>query len=110
MSPHRSIPVAEVADLRGEAGAPHPTRAETERERAMMSDQNTTFPLPARPTETHGRAMRALADDEGAATAEYVVATMAAVSLAGVLVMLLRGDAVKQILMDLVRTALSVAG
>nr|WP_235480509.1 MULTISPECIES: DUF4244 domain-containing protein [Microbacteriaceae] len=54
--------------------------------------------------------MRALADDEGAATAEYVVATMAAVSLAGVLVMLLRGDAVKQILMDLVRTALSVAG
>ena len=69
MSPHRSGPVAELAHLRGEAGAPHPTRAETERERAMMSDQNTTFPLQARPTETPGRAMRALADDEGAATA-----------------------------------------
>ncbi|WP_139824746.1 DUF4244 domain-containing protein [Agreia pratensis] len=55
-------------------------------------------------------AVQALGDDEGAATAEYVVATMAAVSLAGLLVMLLRGDAVKQILMDLVRTALSIPG
>jgi Flp pilus assembly pilin Flp len=55
-------------------------------------------------------AVRHVADDEGAATAEYVIATMAAVGLAGVLVMILRGDAVKEILMELVRTALSVAG
>ena len=56
------------------------------------------------------RAVRLLRDDEGAATAEYVIATMAAVGLAGLLVTILRGDAVKQILMDLVSTALSVAG
>ena len=48
--------------------------------------------------------------DEGAATAEYVITTLAAVSLAGLLVALLRGDAVKDILMGLVKTALSFAG
>ncbi|SKA93462.1 Protein of unknown function [Agreia bicolorata] len=73
----------------------------------MMSDLNMTSLRTAGSVETVGHALR---DDEGAATAEYVVATMAAVSLAGLLVMLLRGDAVKQILMDLVRTALSFAG
>jgi Flp pilus assembly pilin Flp len=55
-------------------------------------------------------ALRAFRDDDGAATAEYVIATMAAVGLAGLLVTILRGDAVKEILMGLVRTALSVAG
>lgn len=55
-------------------------------------------------------ALRALRDDDGAATAEYVITTMAAVGLAGLLVTILRGDAVKEILMGLVRTALSVAG
>jgi hypothetical protein len=56
------------------------------------------------------RALGALVDDDGAATAEYVVATMAAVGLAGLLVVILRGDAVKDILMGLIKTALSVAG
>lgn len=67
--------------------------------------------IPPRPrVRSLRRAVRHVADDEGAATAEYVIATMAAVGLAGVLVMILRGDAVKEILMELVRTALSVAG
>ena len=47
---------------------------------------------------------RALRADGGSVTMEFVTV------LPAVLVMLLRGDAVKQILMDLVRTALSVAG
>ena len=51
-----------------------------------------------------------LVADDGAATAEYVITTLAAVSLAGLLVALLRGDAVKEILMGLVKTALSFAG
>ncbi|WP_280679915.1 DUF4244 domain-containing protein [Cryobacterium sp. CG_9.6] len=46
--------------------------------------------------------------DEGAATAEYVVATMAAVGFAGLLIVILRGDEVRSILTDLVRRALSV--
>jgi hypothetical protein len=72
-----------------------------------MSGRPTT---PARTRRSAGAALRAVGDDEGAATAEYVVATMAAVGFAGLLVVILRGDAVKEILMDLVRSALSVAG
>ncbi|MDN4639196.1 DUF4244 domain-containing protein [Agreia sp. PsM10] len=78
-----------------------------------MSDKTQISPRNARPAVRVGRtrqAARLVADDEGAATAEYVIATMAAVGLAGLLVTILRGDAVKQILMDLVSTALSVAG
>lgn len=51
-----------------------------------------------------------LRDDEGAATAEYAVTTMAAVGFAGLLVLILKGDEVKGILTDLVRNALTVGG
>ena len=46
--------------------------------------------------------------DDGAATAEYAVATMAAVGFAGLLIIILRGDEVRAILTDLVRNALTV--
>ncbi|MRX43479.1 DUF4244 domain-containing protein [Agromyces kandeliae] len=52
--------------------------------------------------------MRRLARERGAATAEYAVATMAAVGFAGLLVVILRGDEVRGILTDLVRNALTV--
>ena len=48
--------------------------------------------------------------DDGAATAEYAVATMAAVGFAGLLVVILRSDEVRGILTDLVRNALTFAG
>lgn len=54
-------------------------------------------------------ARRAIADESGSATAEYAVATMAAVGFAGLLVLILRGDEVKGILTDLVHRALTVA-
>jgi hypothetical protein len=54
------------------------------------------------------RVTRRLAGEEGAATAEYAVATMAAVGFAGLLIIILRGDEVRGILTDLVRNALSV--
>ncbi|TFB73404.1 DUF4244 domain-containing protein [Cryobacterium glaciale] len=53
-------------------------------------------------------ALRRLADETGAATAEYVVATMAAVGFAGLLIVILRSDEVRGILTDLVRRALSI--
>lgn len=53
---------------------------------------------------------RVLSDDRGAATAEYAVVIMAAVGFAGLLVVILRGNEVKGILVDLVRHALSSAG
>lgn len=51
-----------------------------------------------------------LSGEEGAATAEYAVATMAAVGFAGLLVVILRGDEVRGILTDLIRRALTTAG
>lgn len=46
--------------------------------------------------------------DAGAATAEYVVATMAAVGFATLLLVILKSDEVRQLLMNLVHQALSV--
>lgn len=69
----------------------------------------------ARRPEQHGRARRVaravarrMAGERGAATAEYAVATMAAVGFAGLLVIILRGEEVRGILTDLVRNALTV--
>jgi len=49
-----------------------------------------------------------LADERGAATAEYAIATMAAVAFASLLVVIMQSDEVRGILTDLVRTALTV--
>ncbi|MFM6974506.1 MAG: DUF4244 domain-containing protein [Agromyces sp.] len=46
--------------------------------------------------------------DDGSVTAEYAIATMAAVAFAGVLLAIMRGDEVKSILLELVRNALTV--
>ena len=65
------------------------------------------------PTLTRRRAERLFlphdGDDAGAATAEYAIATMAAVAFAGLLVVIMRSDEVRGILTDLVRRALTVA-
>ena len=47
-------------------------------------------------------------DEHGAATAEYAIATMAAVGFAGLLVVILRSAEVRQILTDMVQRALTV--
>jgi hypothetical protein len=71
---------------------------------------------PSLPRLTRRRAARLFAapsaggpDDTGAATAEYAIATMAAVAFAGLLVVIMRSDEVRGILTDLVRRALTVA-
>jgi hypothetical protein len=46
-------------------------------------------------------------DDGGSATAEYAIATLAAVGFAGLLVVILRSDAVRGMLTDLIQHALS---
>ncbi|WP_349899575.1 DUF4244 domain-containing protein [Parafrigoribacterium soli] len=51
-----------------------------------------------------------LRDDRGAATAEYAITILAAVGFAGLLVVILRSDAVRQTLTNLVQHALSFAG
>lgn len=49
-------------------------------------------------------------EDDGAATAEYAIATMAAVGFAGLLVVIMRSDEVRAILTGLVERALTFAG
>ena len=86
-----------------------------------MEHHSTAAPAAVRPVEgrptAKARAVlhrtfecvaRRIAGERGAATAEYAVATMAAVGFAGLLVIILRGDEVRGILTDLVRNALTV--
>lgn len=56
------------------------------------------------------RIIRSLRREEGAATAEYAIATMAAVGFAGLLVVILRSEEVRGLLTDIVRTALTIPG
>jgi len=55
----------------------------------------------------NGRPSR-LAAEDGSATAEYAIATMAAVGFAGLLVVILRSEEVRGMLMGIIRGALSV--
>ena len=61
------------------------------------------------PPLTRRRAADLFTDESGAATAEYAIATMAAVAFAGLLVVIMRSDEVRGILTDLIRRALTVA-
>jgi Flp pilus assembly pilin Flp len=49
-------------------------------------------------------------DETGAATAEYAIATMAAVGFAGLLVLILKGDGVRGLLTNLITGALGIGG
>ncbi len=76
--------------------------------------QCTTLSAASHSTPRAGRVrfLRAVnvVDDRGAATAEYAIATMAAVGFASLLVVIMQSDEVRGILTDLVRTALTVGG
>lgn len=56
------------------------------------------------------RWMRAMRSERGAATAEYAITILAAVGFAGLLVVILRSDAVREMLTEVVHRALSFAG
>jgi hypothetical protein len=51
-----------------------------------------------------------MAGDAGSATAEYAIATLAAVGFAGLLVVILRSDEVRGMLTDLIHHALAFSG
>jgi hypothetical protein len=51
---------------------------------------------------------RLTASEAGMATAEYAIATLAAVGFAGLLVFILRSDEVRGFLLTLIRTALAL--
>jgi len=51
--------------------------------------------------------LQELFNEDGAATAEYAIATMAAVAFAGLLVVIMRSPEVKDLLFGLVKSALT---
>lgn len=55
-----------------------------------------------------GRGFRLLGSEAGMATAEYAIATLAAVGFAGLLVFILRSEEVRGFLLTLIRTALAL--
>ena len=59
-------------------------------------------------SEAKQRRPRLPASEAGMATAEYAIATLAAVSFAGLLVFILRSDEVRGFLLNLIRTALAL--
>jgi uncharacterized protein DUF4244 len=54
------------------------------------------------------RRKRLMGSEAGMATAEYAIATLAAVGFAGLLVFILRSDEVRGFLLNLIRTALAL--
>ncbi|MET3720683.1 MULTISPECIES: DUF4244 domain-containing protein [unclassified Arthrobacter] len=59
-------------------------------------------------TGRKNRRRRPSASEAGMATAEYAIATLAAVGFAGLLVFILRSDEVRGFLLNLIRTALAL--
>ncbi|MEQ4518833.1 DUF4244 domain-containing protein [Pseudarthrobacter sp. B907] len=60
------------------------------------------FPRPAR------RQRKLRHSEAGMATAEYAIATLAAVGFAGLLVLIMRSDEVRGFLLNIIRTALAL--
>ena len=57
-----------------------------------------------------GRMNSRIGGETGSVTAEYAIATMAAVGFAGLLVVIMRSDEVRGLLTGLVRSALTFSG
>jgi hypothetical protein len=81
------------------SGAAAPADAEV---REIYTGASHATPVSA---QTRGRLMRS---EVGMATAEYAIATLAAVGFAGILVFILRSDEVRGFLLNLIRTALAL--
>jgi hypothetical protein len=70
---------------------------------AWSANQHATVDADAAPTGQPDKA-----SETGMATAEYAIATLAAVGFAGLLVFILRSEEVRGFLLTLIRTALAV--
>ena len=76
--------------------------------REIYPGASAADPLRVR-TSRRPRWLRRLSGSEtGMATAEYAIATLAAVGFAGILVFIMRSDEVRGFLLNLIRTALAL--
>ena len=73
----------------------------------MPANAVELYPGAGSPGTSKGR-VRLLGSEAGMATAEYAIATLAAVGFAGLLVFILRSEEVRGFLLTLIRTALAL--
>ncbi|GGI67743.1 DUF4244 domain-containing protein [Pseudarthrobacter scleromae] len=101
----------------GGATAPAAARAASRKHRSTGLHAGGSSPLPANAVELYPGAgaprtskgrVRLLGSETGMATAEYAIATLAAVGFAGLLVFILRSEEVRGFLLTLIRTALAL--
>ncbi|MGG5170739.1 DUF4244 domain-containing protein [Pseudarthrobacter sp. J1738] len=72
------------------------------------SSSSSAPPTPLHPEGKSPRFQRIRGSETGMATAEYAIATLAAVGLAGLLVVILRSAEVRGMLMSIIKTALAL--
>lgn len=106
--PEMDVPMTSVPMTKGTTMTKTTTSAAA---RPFASVRCTRIPLPPHGGVVPGQRSgisALLRDESGAATAEYAIATMAAVAFAGMLVIIMRSDEVRGMLTELVHRALSV--
>ncbi|MFJ6028202.1 DUF4244 domain-containing protein [Pseudarthrobacter sp. NPDC092424] len=106
-------PNATASDRSAEATRPPALRLVQPMEEASGAPSGRTAPAPAPATASVialpvRRRERLFASEAGMATAEYAIATLAAVGFAGLLVFILRSEEVRGFLLTLIRTALAL--
>ena len=85
----------------------HP-EAEDAEIREIYPGASAADPLRVRTPRTPRWLRRLFGSETGMATAEYAIATLAAVGFAGILVFIMRSDEVRGFLLNLIRTALAL--
>ncbi len=108
MSPTQWAAGLPAGPFRFETGPAGLATAEPAAPRMSRLTKGTVMSSPKAHLKPHLKQL--LRSEEGAATAEYAIATLAAVGFAGLLVVILRSDEVRALLTDLVRRALSIPG
>lgn len=94
MPAHHLAPTSAARTVHAEPG--------TAEVREIYPGANCPDPVRAR------RPGKLFGSEEGMATAEYAIATLAAVGFAGILVFIMRSDEVRGFLLNLIRTALAL--
>ncbi|MDI3213139.1 DUF4244 domain-containing protein [Arthrobacter sp. AL12] len=85
----------------------HP-EAEDAEIREIYPGASAASPLRVRTSRTPRWLRRLFGSETGMATAEYAIATLAAVGFAGILVFIMRSDEVRGFLLNLIRSALAL--
>lgn len=102
-----AVPAASRRDPRELSGNRHSNAAHDGRAGSTLP-ANVVELYPGASLPPNRGPVRLMGSETGMATAEYAIATLAAVGFAGLLVFILRSDEVRGFLLTLIRTALAL--